>query len=133
MMRDVKREPLANIGDFEGPASVLTFTKEEVAFTPGSQWKQQYLKKQGDDLIVLPAQYNVFTGEWKDYFSDKPEKRDWFQECSGYHANGLDPEKKTFVEMEVACEACPGPGSNHVALPETAVFNKLTSIPKSTA
>ena len=114
MMRDAKREPFANIGDFETPASVLTFTKDEVAYTLGSQWKQQYLKKQGDDLIVLPAQYNVFTGEWKDYFSDKPEKRDWFKECSGCHATGVDPEKKAFVEMGVACEACHGPGSNHV-------------------
>jgi formate-dependent nitrite reductase cytochrome c552 subunit len=114
MMRDVKLEPLANIGDFEASASVLTFTRDEVVYTLGSQWKQQYLKKEGDDLIVLPAQYNVFTGEWKDYFSDKPEKRDWFKECSGCHATGVDPEKKVFVEMGIACEACHGPGSNHV-------------------
>ncbi len=114
MMRDVRIEPLANIGDFEASASALTFTKDEVAYTLGSQWKQQYLKKEGDDLIVLPAQYNVFTGEWRDYFSDKPEKRNWFKECAGCHATGIDPEKKAFVEMGVACEACHGPGGNHV-------------------
>jgi hypothetical protein len=56
MMRDVKLEPLSNIGDFRTPDDVLTFTKEDVAYTLGSQWKQQYLKKEGDDLIVLPAQ-----------------------------------------------------------------------------
>ena len=114
MMRDTKLEPLANIGDFEASASALTFTKDEVAYTLGSQWKQQYLKKEGDDLIVLPAQYNVFTGEWRDYFSAKPEKRNWFKECAGCHATGIDPEKKSFVEMGVACEACHGPGGNHV-------------------
>jgi hypothetical protein len=114
MMRDVKVEPLSNIGDFRTPDDVLTFTKEDVAYTLGSQWKQQYLKKEGDDLIVLPAQYNVFTGEWKPYYPDEPAKRAWFNECAGCHATGVDPEKKTFVEMGIACEACHGPGSNHV-------------------
>jgi formate-dependent nitrite reductase cytochrome c552 subunit len=114
MMRDVKLEPLANIGDFSDPSEVRTFAKSEIAYTLGSQWKQQYLKKQGKDLIVLPAQYNVFDGEWKAYFPDDPAKRNWFKECAGCHATGVDPERKTFVEMGVACEACHGPGSNHV-------------------
>ncbi len=114
MMRDVKLEPLANIADFETPSDVRTFKKEEVAYTLGSQWKQQYLKKEGKDLIVLPARYDVFSGKWKSYFPDEPEKRDWFKECAGCHATGVDPEKKTFVEMGIACEACHGPGSNHV-------------------
>jgi hypothetical protein len=114
MMRNVKLEPVANIGDFVSSSDVRTFTKEEVDYTLGSQWKQQYLKKEGENLIVLPAQYNVFTGEWKEYLPDEPGKRDWFNECSGCHATGVDPKEKTFVEMGVACEACHGPGSNHV-------------------
>jgi hypothetical protein len=106
MMRDVESEPLANIGDFHSPSEVRTFT--------GSQWRQQYLKKEGDNLIVLPARYNVFKGEWKPYYPDEPAKRDWFKECAGCHVTGVDPEKKTFVDMGIACEACHGPGSNHV-------------------
>ena len=102
MMREVKIEPMANIGDFQNPSDVRTFAKEGVAYVLGSQWKQQYLKKEGNDLIVLPAQYNVFTGEWKPYYPDKPTKRDWFKECAGCHATGVYPEKKTFVEMGVA-------------------------------
>jgi hypothetical protein len=118
MMRDVKLEPLAIIGDFDTPNEVRTFSKSEIVYTLGSQWKQQYLKKEGKNLLVLPAQYNVFTGEWKSYYPDQPEKRDWFIQCAGCHATGVDPVKKHFVEMGVACEACHGPGSNHVeALP----------------
>ena len=113
MMQDARADEAANIGDFEMPSNVRTFTKEDVDYTLGSAWKQQYLKKEGQDLTVLPAQYNVFTGEWKAYFPDEPAKRDWFKECAGCHATGVDPEKKTFVEMGVACEACHGPGSNH--------------------
>ncbi|MBW2066253.1 MAG: hypothetical protein JRJ03_15170 [Deltaproteobacteria bacterium] len=114
MMRDARLEPLANIGDFDSPSHVRTFTKEDVDYVLGSQWKQQYLKWEGNVLMVLPAQYNVFTGEWKAYYPDEPSKRDWFYECAGCHATGVDPEKRTFVEMGVACEACHGPGSNHV-------------------
>lgn len=114
MMRDVTLEPLANIGDFESPNDTRTFTKEDVDYVLGSQWKQQYLKKEGQNLMVLPAQYNVFDGEWKAYYPDQPERRNWFNECAGCHATGVDPEKKTFVEMGISCEACHGPGSNHV-------------------
>ena len=114
MMQDARLDKHAIIADFETPSKIRTYTKEDVDYVLGSQWKQQYLKKQGADLIVLPAQYNVTTGLWSAYLPDEPTKRDWFTECSGCHATGVDPEKKTFVEMGIACEACHGPGSNHV-------------------
>jgi hypothetical protein len=114
MMRDVKADPLANIGNFQTPNDVRTFSKDEVAYTLGSQWRQQYLKKQGDDLLVLPASYHFNTDKWTPYYADEAKKRDWWIECAGCHATGVDPKKKTFVEMGVACEACHGPGSNHV-------------------
>jgi hypothetical protein len=114
MMRDVKLEPYANIGDFETPSSARTFSEKDLTYTLGSQWKQMYLKKEGERIVVLPAQYNVAKGDWKPYFPDEPAKRDWIQECAGCHTTGFTPEKKSFVEMGVGCEACHGPGSNHV-------------------
>ena len=114
MMRDVKVDPLANIGNFEIPSDVRTFSKDEIVYTLGSQWRQQYLKKQGDDLIVLPASYLFNTDKWTPYQTDEPQKRKWWIECAGCHATGVDPVNKTFVETGVACEACHGPGSNHV-------------------
>jgi hypothetical protein len=114
MMRDVKADPLANIGNFNSSSEVRTFSESEVAYTLGSQWRQQYLKKVGDDLIVFPASYHFNTDKWTPYYADETEKRDWWKECAGCHATGVDPKKKTFVEMGVACEACHGPGSNHV-------------------
>jgi len=114
MMQDARLHKNAIIGDFETPSKIRTYTKEDVDYVLGSQWKQQYLKKQGADIIVLPSQYNVTTGLWSPYLPNEPAKRDWFTECAGCHATGVDPEKKTFVEMGIACEACHGPGSNHV-------------------
>ena len=114
MLRDVKTDPLANIGDFETPNEVRTFSKDEIAYTLGSQWRQQYLKKVGDELIVLPASYHFSSDKWTPYQADQPQKRKWWTQCAGCHATGVDPVKKTFVEAGVACEACHGPGSNHV-------------------
>ncbi len=114
MMRDARVDKGANIGEFDKLGDVGTFSKKDVDYVLGSQWKQQYLKKEDDDLIVLPAQYNVVTGEWVAYFPGEPAKRNWFKECAGCHATGVDPAKKTFVEMGIGCEACHGPGSNHV-------------------
>jgi len=114
MMRDVKADPLANIGNFSSSSEVRTFNESEVAYTLGSQWRQQYLKKEGDNLLVLPASYHFNTDKWTTYHPDVPKKREWWKECAGCHATGVDPEKKTFVEMGVSCEACHGPGSNHV-------------------
>jgi len=114
MMQNAKEYPEAIIGDFETPSNVMKFVEKDVDYTPGSQWKQQYLEKKGRDLMVFPAQYNVSTGKWKTYFPDDPAKRVWFQECAGCHATGVNPEKKSFVEMGISCESCHGPGSNHV-------------------
>lgn len=114
MLQDVKANPIAIMGDFETPSDVRTFTKEEVAYTIGNQWKQRYLKKIGDDYFVLPAQYNIIDGKWAAFRAEDWQKRSWFKECAGCHATGVDPVKKTFKEPGIGCEACHGPGSNHV-------------------
>ena len=114
MMKDAKLEPYANIGDFESQSKIRTFSKADVDYTLGSQWKQMYLRKTGDRITVLPAQYNVSKGDWKEYSTTEEKERDWITECAGCHSTGFDPEKKTFVEMGIGCEACHGPGSNHV-------------------
>jgi hypothetical protein len=126
MVRDARKDPEIIHADFVTPSAVRTFSENDVDYVLGSQWRQQYLRKEGDEIVVLPAMYNLFKGEWKPYFPDKPAKRKWFYECAGCHVTGLDLEKKTFVEMGVACEACHGPGSNHVeAVPG---FEILTTI-----
>lgn len=114
MMQDAKANPLVVIGDFDSASNVRTFNKEDVDYTLGNQWKQQYLKKTGDDYIVLPAQYNIASHEWEAYYPDDQQKRMWFKECAGCHATGVDPVKKTFLEPSIGCEGCHGPGSNHV-------------------
>lgn len=100
---------------------------EEVLYTIGSQWKQRYIVEKNGMLVISPIQYNAESGRWVNYNEDKWDKNSWILKCGGCHATGVDLEKNTF-EPSVGCEACHGPGSHHVALPKTAVFDKRATI-----
>ncbi|MCX8069035.1 MAG: cytochrome c family protein, partial [Thermodesulfovibrionales bacterium] len=112
MMQDAKTNPQAILGDFKSTTKDRPFEKSDVDFVLGNRWKQQYLKKEGDDYIVLPASYNLTKNRWEPAYPSKAQKRSWFKECAGCHATGVDVAKRTFKEPGIGCEACHGPGSN---------------------
>ena len=64
---------------------------------------------------VLPAQYDLETGNWTPYHAENWKERPWLKNCGGCHVTGLNYEQRTFVEPAVGCEACHGPGSKHAA------------------
>ena len=100
----------------------------EIKYVIGTQWKQGFLIEKNDLLYVAPVQYHIVDGVWGSYHEDDWDKRPWKNYCGGCHAMGVDLENNTFAEASVGCEACHGPGSHHVALPETAIFNKRLTI-----
>ena len=124
------REDLAKLGKkLKVPADqIYVPKKEEILYTIGSQWKQRFLVKKNDQLLITPIQYNADTHRWVNYHEHDYEKRPWLVKCGGCHATGVDLEKNTFAEPGVACEACHGKGSWHAALPKTAVFEKRQTI-----
>ncbi|MBN2318153.1 MAG: hypothetical protein JXR49_03715 [Acidobacteria bacterium] len=46
--------------------------------------------------------------------STKPD-RDWIDNCSGCHTTNRSVRESTWSEMGVGCEACHGPGQDHVS------------------
>ena len=104
------------VGDFVSADPALTFTRDEVAFVVGGQFSQRYLTELDGDLYVLPAQWNVISGEWVAYRQEDWLDRPYTRYCAGCHTTGFDPESETWAEAGVGCEACHGPGSEHVAL-----------------
>ncbi|MFQ5891639.1 MAG: ammonia-forming cytochrome c nitrite reductase subunit c552 [Candidatus Methanofastidiosia archaeon] len=104
----------------------------EVLYTHGAGgWKQRYLTRIGSSLYVLPIQWNTKTKEWvlsdyevwfdQDGNPKEPLNEDSYDvRCSGCHLTGLKLTQTkeewvvTFKEMFVGCEACHGPGSDHV-------------------
>ena len=112
----------------------------EIDYTLGGEWKQRYMVEWEDgSLYVLPIQWNVANREWVDYAGAAPDadnfwadrSRLWQVGCGSCHVTGLDigydSETDTFnttwVDGGAGCEACHGPGSNHLdAAPEHENF-----------
>ena len=135
---DPKQHPEAIIPDLSKPNPLVTFTKDDIAFTYGSKWKQRYFKKVGDDYFALPAQWDVAnkvwrpykpakgTDWWLPYYPDDNMKRPTGPTCDGCHSVNYNIQTKTPTEWNVGCEKCHGPGSAHVAQPSrTNIVNPV--------
>lgn len=103
------------LSDFASPDTDLTFAREDVQWVIGGQYKQRYLTELDGELYVLPAEWNILTGEWVSYEVENWRSRPYGQYCAGCHTTGYDAETQTWVEPGVGCEACHGPGADHVA------------------
>ncbi len=114
MLRPANEETI--LGDFASDDLDLTFTVDDVAYVVGGQFSQRYLTELDGELYVLPAQWNVTSGEWVSYHPDDWQERPYARYCAGCHTTGFDAETETWSEAGVQCEACHGPGSEHVAL-----------------
>ena len=102
--------------------------ENDIRYTIGIQWKQQFLVEKNGTLYIAPIQYNAWTNKWVNYHEDDWDKRPWIKKCGGCHSTGVDLEKNTFSEPDIGCEACHGPGSQHVALPRKSIFDKRLTI-----
>jgi predicted CXXCH cytochrome family protein len=126
VVQDPRSRPNAIIPDFSKPDPQLTFTKDDVALTYGSKWKQRYFKKVGDDYFVFPAQWDVTHKLWRAYFVKNGT--DWWAPlyppdnmqrptgplCDGCHSVNYNIDTKQVTEWNVGCEKCHGPGSDHI-------------------
>ncbi|HSL24090.1 MAG TPA: multiheme c-type cytochrome [Vicinamibacterales bacterium] len=106
----------------------------EVHYTLGARRFQGYLSRLPDGRIyVLPAFWHVETAQWVDFKEITPLPDDdhdyrqiWNVNCFNCHATNLAQNfnqetlryETTWTEMGVSCEACHGPGRDHVALAE---------------
>jgi len=69
-----------------------------------------------DDWQVAPDQYHLRKQQWQR--RNKWRGHDYRLRCGPCHLLALEPESRAFVELNVGCEACHGPGRAHVAEPE---------------
>src|SRR6185312_15738659 len=67
IVQDPKTHPDAIIPDLTHADPMVKFTKDDIAFTYGSIWKQRYFHKVGDDYFVYPAQWDVINKKWLPY------------------------------------------------------------------
>ena len=94
----------AIVGDF---ATNPMFTRDKVAFVLGKGRNEQaYLDA---NFQVLPALWNVKEKSWK-----PAQALDGATQCIGCHTTGYDAATKSYAEAGVGCEACHGPGEDHM-------------------
>src|SRR4051794_17527091 len=129
VIQDPKMHPDAIIPDLSKPDPLLTFKKEDIAFTYGSKWKQRYFTKIGDDYFVFPAQWDIKNKVWRPYYAKAGT--DWWVThypadqmkrptgplCDGCHSVNYNIDTKLVTEWNVGCEKCHGPGGEHVKRP----------------
>jgi len=126
VVRDPREHPDAIIPNLASNNVSPKFTKDQVAFTYGSVWKQRYFTKIGDDYYPEPAQWDVTNKVWRPYFV--ANGTDWWSTlyppdnmkrptgptCDGCHSVDYNIQTKQVAEWNVGCERCHGPGSAHV-------------------
>ncbi|MFP4321907.1 MAG: multiheme c-type cytochrome [Anaerolineales bacterium] len=128
-------DPESILADFESGADLRTvtfpgeddprpFTAEDVAYVMGAgRYVQAYVTELNPgEYVVFPAEWNTQQGEWVSYEIGDTWPEDpaynWNTQCAGCHTTGLQQTDEGIVWEDdgVQCEACHGPGSEHVAI-----------------
>lgn len=113
MMRPVD-EPGVVVADLGAEDPDVVFLAEHAVWAIGGKWEQQFMGHDGEGETLLPGAWLVERDGWKirgfdGWRTPVPSKR-----CHGCHTVGLDPQTGHFVEPNIGCESCHGPGGWHV-------------------
>ncbi len=111
MMRPVTR-PGVVVADFA--ADSAPFGIAEAHWAIGGKWEQQFMGRDANgDETLLPGAWHVAAQSWQTVGWDGWNQPIPKQRCHGCHTVGLDPVSGKFVEPNIGCESCHGPGEWH--------------------
>jgi hypothetical protein len=105
------------LGDFSRADPVRTFRKEEVAYTIGSRWEQMYVTRRNGEEYLLPAKWLIAQKKWAPLDDTHRRNEPMSKTCHGCHTTAWNPQAQRYAEMNIGCEACHGPGGQHVTDP----------------
>ena len=132
--------PPANVD--RGDGTDTTFTWDDITYVIGGYgWKARFLDSKGYIITGANVQYNLETEGWSGYHSTEAigtkkyncgrcHTTGWVDSDDDVATNnqdGLEGLVGTFSEPGVQCEACHGPGSDHVAAPSSTNITKDVS------
>ncbi len=101
-------------GDFDTANPVVNFNKEDIEFVVGNRWEQVYARLIDGEYYPFTAKWLITTQKWVPYKVDSWRETPLSTKCNGCHTTGFNPETYEFSEYGIGCEACHGPGSQHV-------------------
>jgi hypothetical protein len=112
MLRNALKDPDAIEATDFGPG--IPFEKNDIYFTIGSHWIQKYMTLLGGQFYVLPKYWNIAEERWEPYSIWNWNEQPYPLYCNGCHAVGFDMDTRSYREESIGCEACHGPGEEHV-------------------
>lgn len=151
--RGIPKTGMAPLGDTEGGPLNSEQIENLVAFIrnwektapllkegPGKKAQREEAAYMGskDCIECHEAMNEEYVAAWRDSsmtttaylrIKDDPDK----QKCYSCHTTGYNPETKAFVERNVGCEACHGPGEKYMAMMMGAEAQKGGEIAKGNA
>jgi len=142
MIQDIRANPNVVVADFKSLPKDADFTLKDAVYTIGSKFKQRFMipaKINGkDDFRLGNYQWNSQTKKWQhfkpykywyhDYYPHDNHKFPTSNTCDGCHFTGYMSTQKR-VEVAIACEACHGPGSQHVKDSDNPIYKASMSDP----
>jgi cysteine-rich repeat protein len=116
------------------PAGGVTIQDwSDVLFVVGQKWRTLYVDRSG---LVQGSQWNYLNAGWTNQNGAQTAPYD----CGACHTTGFDPDAEflddqgrpvpnivgSWAEYNIGCEACHGPGAEHVANPSSGNINRIT-------
>jgi predicted CXXCH cytochrome family protein len=114
------------LADFTQASPHRHFDLKDVKWVIGHRWKQRFIGEVNGQEVVFPAQWSIREKKWQPYEGKSdwwyPTHKDWktrsnFKLCAGCHSTGADDAAQSWVELNIACESCHGPGKAHAQTP----------------
>ncbi len=112
------------------PVEELGFPREKIAWVLGSHYVHRFVAEASGSLVVLPKIWDIHKKEWLPVNDYGWRSRHWSQQCAGCHTTGFSAQNDSFAEAGVGCEACHGPGVNHVRTGSPDYILPLKKLPK---
>jgi predicted CXXCH cytochrome family protein len=115
------------LADFSQASPHRNFELKDVKWVIGHRWKQRYIGEVNGEEVVFPAQWSVRDKKWLPYDGKSDwwyeHHKDWknrsnFKLCAGCHSTGSDAYTQKWVELNISCESCHGPGKAHADKPK---------------
>jgi predicted CXXCH cytochrome family protein len=115
------------LADFSQASPHRQFELKDVKWVIGHRWKQRFIGEINGEEVVFPAQWSVKEKKWQPYDGKSDwwyaHHKDWktrsnFKLCAGCHSTGSDAYTQKWVELNISCESCHGPGKAHADKPK---------------
>ena len=85
---------------------------DEIFLIVGDKKKMAFVDKHWE---VFPYQYHIGKQKW--IKRNEWRNQDYRLRCGSCHTVGLNPKTRQFVELNIGCEVCHGPGRKHTENP----------------